>query len=100
MDPYGFELHDDLVKVDHSIAKQCGALLLPRPNGKSKQIKQTKQTTKVPVPRVHLNKAKLRLVFIPSNPITETENGSMEPKWPMRFDSVIGHPIISWGYDD
>ena len=24
--------------------------------------------------------------------LTETENGFMEPKWPMRFVSVIGHP--------
>ena len=28
------------------------------------------------------------------NPITEPENGIMEPQWPMRFVSVIGHPLL------
>ncbi len=38
----------------------------------------------------------------PRNPITETENGFMEPKWPMRFVSVMKDTpdLISWEYDD
>ena len=30
--------------------------------------------------------------YCPRDPGSPSENGSMEPKWPMRFVSVIGHP--------
>ena len=37
----------------------------------------------------------------PTNPITETENGFMEPKCPMRFGGDERHPkVIIWEYDD
>ena len=43
-----------------------------------------------------------RLVVFPYGSwLTESENGSMEPKYGLRFVSVIGPPLlISWEYDD
>jgi len=40
-----------------------------------------------------LGKPRNQFTFL-RDPITETENGGMEPKYALRLVSVIGHPLL------